>query len=155
MPGRPSPRGHGFALWLLDDAGGNHHLERGGDQAGPIGAGADGFFGPPLAVMHGCADSGKRRGRSDGGGDSGHGGGHDALLCCCLSVAWSSSTTAPIRLAGAPLGERRSACPISAGRAPCWSNSESKMAASAANASSIELCLAASRNTSPMAPSGI
>src|SRR6516225_1582977 len=70
------------------------------------------------------------------------------------SVAWSSSTTAPIRLAGAPLGERRSACPISSGRAPYWSNSESRMAASAANASSIEFCLVASRNTSPTAPSG-
>src|SRR5262249_46972334 len=106
----------GFGLWLLDDAGGDHHLERGGDQAGPISAGADGFYGPPLAVMHGCADNGERSGEGDGGGGSGHGGCHDALLSCCLSVARSSSTTAPIRLAGASLGERRSACPISAGR---------------------------------------
>src|SRR5262249_57204746 len=59
-PGRPIPSGHGFGLWLLDDAGGDHHLERGGDQAGPISAGADGFYRPPLAVMHGCADNGER-----------------------------------------------------------------------------------------------
>src|SRR5262245_52361920 len=104
--------------------------------------------------MHGCADNGERGGGGEGGGGSGHGGYHDALLSCCISVAWSSSTTAPIRLAGAPLGERRSACPISAGEAPCWSNSESRMATSAANASSIEFCLVASGNTSPTAPSG-
>src|SRR5262249_37943660 len=150
-PGRRIRRGNGFRLWPLDDAGSDHHLERGGDQAGPIGAGADGFHGPPLAVMHGCADNGERSGGGDGG--SGHGGCHDALLSCCMSVAWSSSTTAPIRLAGAPLGERRSACPISAGRAPCWSNSESRTAASAANASNVEFCLVASTNTSPTAPS--
>src|SRR5262245_13212943 len=104
--------------------------------------------------MHGYADIGERSGGGDGGGGSGDGGCHDALLSCCLCVAWSSSTTAPIRLAGTPLGERRSACPISAGRAPCWSNSESRTAASAASASNVESCLLASTNTSPTAPSG-
>src|SRR5262245_37884523 len=152
-PGRRIPRGDGFRAWLYD-AGGGHRLDRGLDHARPIGAGADGFFGPPFAVMHGCADNGEGSGGGDSGGGSGHGRCHDALLSCCLSVAWSSSTTAPIRLRGAPLGERRSACPISTGRAPCWSNSESRMAASAANASSIEFCLVASRNTSPAAPYG-
>src|SRR5262245_31085517 len=104
--------------------------------------------------MHGCADNGERGGGGEGGGGSGHGGYHDAPLSCCLCVASSSSTTAPIRLAGAPLGERRSTCPISAGRAPYWSNSESRTAASAANASNVEFRLVASTNTSPTAPSG-
>src|SRR5262249_854003 len=156
-PGRRTPVGQTFALRQFEDASGDQHLERGGDHAIPIGASMDGFFGPPLTVMHGCAATGEtgggraRGGRGGGGGD---GGCHDALLSCCLSIVWSSSTTAPIRLAGAPLGERRSVCPISAGEALCWSNSDSRMAASAANASSIEFCRAASRNTSPMSPSG-
>src|SRR5262245_35074867 len=72
---------------------------------------------------------------------------HDALS------TRSRSTTAPIRLAGSPLGARRSVWPISAGDAPYCRRSEIKMAASAANASSAEFCLAASRKTSPSVPS--
>src|SRR5262249_41883878 len=68
---------------------------------------------------------------------------HDALS------TRSRSTTAPIRLAGSPLGARRSAWPISAGDAPYRRRSEIKMAASAANASSAEFYLAASMKTSP------
>ena len=53
-PGRRIPRGDGFRPWLLDHTGGDHHLERGGDQAGPIGAGAGGFCRPPCGHARLC-----------------------------------------------------------------------------------------------------
>ena len=48
-PGRDVPSGHGVGLWL-EDAAGDHHLERGVDHARPIGASAGGLGGPPSFI---------------------------------------------------------------------------------------------------------
>src|SRR5262245_53798570 len=58
VPGRRIPKGLGFGRRRLDDAGGDQPLEGGPDHAVTSGANMNGFFGPPLAVMHGCADTG-------------------------------------------------------------------------------------------------
>jgi hypothetical protein len=42
----------------LNDSGGNHHLERGDDQAKPVGASTSGLRGPPFAVADGGASRG-------------------------------------------------------------------------------------------------
>src|SRR6516164_9684620 len=93
-PGRPIPSGHGFGLWLLDDAGGDQHLERGGDHAIPIGASMDGFFGPPLTVMHGCAATGEQS-----GGDAVRGGGHDVPSTRSRAISALASICASARCA--------------------------------------------------------
>src|SRR5262245_27501495 len=54
------------------------------DDALPIGAGADGFFGPPLAVMRGCADNGERSGAAMWQAPSG---GHSVRLRCCQQAS--------------------------------------------------------------------
>jgi hypothetical protein len=45
----------------LNDPGGNHHLERGNDQARPVDVGTSGLRGPPFAV----ADGGTSRGAGE------------------------------------------------------------------------------------------